>query len=158
MLRLCFVVLTLLLASGCTSSRVDIVRANGPIEQPSTFDHSTFDTLLKAHVDEDGLVDYAALQASDALTPYLLRLANTDPSNLPEDDRLAFWLNTYNALTLKLIVDHYPTESILRLSPVGIKGLPFLIPKINTPFKVDVGEVGGEVVTLDHVVAHKSKK
>ncbi|GAB5518762.1 MAG: DUF547 domain-containing protein [Rhodothermales bacterium] len=151
MLRFSFVALALLVASGCTSSRVDIVRADGPIEQPSAFDHGMFDDILKAHVDEDGLVDYAALQASDALTPYLRRLATTDPGNLPEDDRLAFWLNTYNALTLKLIVDHYPTESILRLSPVGIKGLPFLIPKINTPFKVDVGEVGGEVVTLDHV-------
>ncbi|MEM1096648.1 MAG: DUF547 domain-containing protein [Bacteroidota bacterium] len=151
MLRFSFVALVLLCGSGCTSSRVDIVRADGPITQPRSFDHSAFDALLQAHVDEDGLVDYAALQASDALVPYLRRLATTDPSSLDDSDRLAFWLNTYNALTLKLIVDHYPTKSILRLSPVGIRGLPFLIPKVNTPFKVDVGEVGGEVVTLDHV-------
>ncbi|MEM6648020.1 MAG: DUF547 domain-containing protein [Bacteroidota bacterium] len=151
MLRFSFVALALLFASGCTSSRVSIVRADGPVAQPTTFDHTAFDAILQAHVDDAGLVDYAALQASDALAPYLRRLAQADPSNLDDADRLAFWLNAYNALTIKLIIDHYPTKSILRLSPVGIRGLPFIIPKVNTPFKVDVGEIGGEVVTLDHV-------
>ncbi|MEM6648019.1 MAG: DUF547 domain-containing protein, partial [Bacteroidota bacterium] len=113
------------LASGCTNSSVDIVRADGPIVAPDSFDHGLFNDIMMTYVDDVGLVDYGAIKDGDVLTPYLRRLAQTDPSNLDDADRLAFWLNTYNALTIKLIIDHYPTESILRLSPVGIRGLPF---------------------------------
>jgi hypothetical protein len=139
-----------ILAAGCSRARVNTIRATGPIETPSAFSHSALDSILKVFV-ADGLVDYQGLKASDALTPYLESLAGTDPASLPENERLAFWINAYNALTLKLITDNYPTESILHLSPLGIKGLPFIVPKVNTPFKLDVGEVGGRIRTLDEI-------
>lgn len=141
----------LLLLPACTNVNVDIVHPEGEFRTPSSFDHSTFDALLGTYVDDDGLVDYEGLKQSDALTPYLEALAVTDPSELSEQGQIAFWINAYNALTLKLIVDNYPTESILRLSPRGIKGLDFLIPKVNTPFQVEVGYVGGEKQTPDHI-------
>ncbi len=68
-----------------------------------------YDRLLKAHVDDRGLVDYSAL-ADDpsALDRYVASLA--DPGlldeNHSEDRRLATLINAYNAFTLKLIVDH----------------------------------------------------
>ncbi|HMB90980.1 MAG TPA: DUF547 domain-containing protein [Rhodothermales bacterium] len=141
----------MLLLPACTSVNVDMVRPDGEIRTPSFFDHGTFDEVLSTYVAEDGLVDYEGLKQSDALTPYLEALAVTDPSELSEQEQIAFWINAYNALTLKLIVDNYPTEGILRLSPRGIKGLDFLIPKVNTPFKVEVGYVGGEKQTPDNM-------
>jgi hypothetical protein len=139
----------LALAAGCGGSAADIVTADQPVEQPRSFDHSAYETLLADYVDERGMVDYAALKQhqSAALRPYLRRLARTDPANLDADERLAFWINAYNALAIKLIADNYPVESIRDIKP---SGLPF-IPKVNSPFKLDVGVVGGQTRTLDEI-------
>jgi len=78
-----------------------------------TFDHSKFHGLLEAHVDKDGWVDYAAIQMNSAeLDAYLTTLAAADPTSLGRDERLAFLINSYNAFTLKLIVENYPLKSI----------------------------------------------
>lgn len=140
----------MLLLGGCTRVKVNSAKPNGPVGTPSQVNHEMLDALLKQYV-ADGLVDYTGLKASEALKPYLEILATTDPSEMPEQEQLAFWINAYNALTLNLIADNYPTKSILHLSPVGIKGIPFIVPKVNTPFKVDVGIVGGEMRTLDEI-------
>lgn len=139
----------LLLLGGCTGADVRPVRAQGEVVAPDSFDHGRFDRLLEQYVDARGFVDYAGLKAhqDSALTPYLQQLAATDPSNLDRDERLAFWINAYNALTIKLVVDHYPVESIRDITPVPGPS----IPKVNSPFKLDVGEVGGTVRTLDEI-------
>ncbi len=133
--------------AGCLSkASVRPVESDGPVASPTAFDHSTFDALLREVVDERGFVDYAALaEDPSALDGYLRRLAATDPSALGDDDRLAFWLNTYNAYTLKLIVDNYPVGSIR-----DVVGGVF-IPLVNSPFKVEFVVVGGETMTLDDV-------
>lgn len=132
---------------GCLSrASVQTVEPTEPVTAPSTFDHSAFTDILLEVVDERGFVDYAVLVADpELLDAYLRRLAATDPSNLSVPDRLAFWLNTYNAYTLKLIVDNYPVESIR-----DVVGGAF-VPLVNTPFKVEFVTVGGEVMTLDDV-------
>lgn len=135
------------LLGGCLSkATVQTVEPAEAVSAPESFDHGAFTALLQEVVDERGFVDYAALVADPApLDAYLVRLAATDPSNLPEADRLAFWLNTYNAYTLKLIVDNYPVGSIR-----DVVGGAF-VPLVNTPFKVEFVTVGGEVMTLDDV-------
>lgn len=140
-----------LFLTGCTSGRIDIITAKDSVRTPETFDHGAFDRILAAHVTDAGLVDYAGLKASGALTGYLQEVAETDPARMNEPEALAFWINAYNALTMKLIVDNYPTKSILRLALAGIKGIPFIVPKVNTPFKVKVGQVGGVTRTLDEI-------
>ena len=77
-------------------------------------DHNDFDALLKGYVDEDGFVDYPALKAHDALAldEYLEKLGSVDPSLYGRSERLAFWINAYNALTIKGILHFYPTKSI----------------------------------------------
>jgi len=145
-----FVLIAGLWLAGCTSgANVQPVRAQQPVSAPTSVDHSAFTDLLQTYVDEAGQVDYASLtaQRDAALTPYLQRLAETDPSNLDRDARLAFWINAYNALTLKLIVDHYPVESIKDITPVGGPS----IPELNAPWFVKVGEVGGQMRTLDEI-------
>jgi hypothetical protein len=108
------------------------------------------DELLRQYV-VDGEVDYAGLSASGDLDRYIHALAGADPEPLAESDRLAFWINAYNALTLKLVADHYPTRSILRLTPFRLPGIPVVLPRLNTPFRVKVGTVAGAARTLDEI-------
>jgi hypothetical protein len=72
--------------------------------------------LLRDFVDESGLVDYAGLKASRARLDAIVRgIGEMNPAgyeSLGDSAKLAFWINTYNVLTLKLIVDHYPIQPL----------------------------------------------
>ena len=136
-----------LVCAGCLNSvGVKVPKPTGPIEQPAAFDHSAFTAILDEVVDEDGFVDYAALKASpQPLNAYTARLAQTDPVNLPDAARLAFWLNAYNAYTLYLVRERYPVGSIL-----GTDTGPF-IPGVNSPFAAKFAVVGGKRMSLDNI-------
>ena len=84
-------------------------------------DHRTFDTLLRQHV-VDGFVDYDAFARAPEFAQYLASLDKVRPSDLDEDERLAYWINVYNAFTIQLIVSHKETESIRNIN----KALGFL--------------------------------
>lgn len=77
-------------------------------------DHSTWNDLLKKFVDNDGNVNYSGFKKDIAgLEAYLALLSQNAP--LPswgKNEKLAFYINLYNAATVKLIVDNYPTKSI----------------------------------------------
>ena len=71
-------------------------------------DDAIYADLLARHV-RGGLVDYQGLAADKAkLDTYLDSLAAADPSPMERPARMAYWINVYNAWTLKLIVDHLP--------------------------------------------------
>ncbi|MBX3495093.1 MAG: DUF547 domain-containing protein [Parvibaculum sp.] len=65
-------------------------------------------------------VDYAGLKAGKtgraALSAYIESLEAVDPATLPRDEQFAFWANLYNALTIQVVVDHYPVASIRDIS------------------------------------------
>lgn len=76
-------------------------------------DHAAWDALLQKHVAANGDVDYKGFKKDQAkLDAYLKQLSNTDASSLPENERLAYWINAYNAFTVDLVVQHYPVKSI----------------------------------------------
>jgi hypothetical protein len=88
-------------------------RADCPPVDPS---HAQWTALLARRL-ERGLVDYAGLLREDraALDDYLAALSATcraDYERWTPQERIAFWLNAYNAFTVKLILDHYPIASI----------------------------------------------
>ncbi len=76
--------------------------------------HATWDALLQRHVRADGLVDYKGmLRDSTALNTYLQLLSRHVPGEgAPREDRLAYYINLYNAATVKLILENYPVKSI----------------------------------------------
>jgi hypothetical protein len=85
------------------------------------FDHAEYDALLKKHVQGDR-VDYAALKAGraalDAYCRQLAELPAESFAQLPRAEQMAFWINAYNAITLRSIVDAYPIEgSAFSLGP-----------------------------------------
>ncbi len=89
-----------------------------------TVDHSKWDTLLKKHVSSNGNVNYKGfLKDKAALEGYLDILeANVPSKSWSRNATLAYWINTYNAFTVKLIIDNYPVKSIKEISnPWGKK-------------------------------------
>lgn len=111
--------------------------------------HALFTGLLAAHV-RDGLVDYRALKADNRLERYLELLAAADPAALPSrKDLLAFWINVYNAQTLKLIADNYPVKSIGELH-YG-RSLVLATALRKTAWHTHRFVVGGKEYTLDAV-------
>jgi len=84
--------------------------------RPATaaFDHGAFDALLRRHVAADGGVRYEELKKeAEALDAYIASLAGATPSKLPRQERLALYINAYNACTLRLVLDHWPLKSIM---------------------------------------------
>ncbi len=88
-------------------------------EQVSIADisHRPWDELLRKHVTNEGLVDYDEWKASagdvQKLDDYLNHLSHADRSqSATTEQQLAFWINAYNALTVKGILREYPTTSI----------------------------------------------
>jgi len=73
--------------------------------------HRNFTDILQNYV-LNGLVDYKALKQDKKFEAYLNQLADTDPSRLSEKEELTFWINAYNAFTLKIILENFPLQSI----------------------------------------------
>lgn len=76
--------------------------------------HSAWNTLLSTNVSLTGGVNYGAIKRSEkALDGYLELLAdNPVQSSWSRNEQMAYWINLYNASTVKLIVSNYPTKSI----------------------------------------------
>jgi len=81
--------------------------------------HDKLDAALGRHV-RDGLVDYASLKGDADFQRYLDLLAATDPAALSsQQERLAFWINAYNALAIKGVIDRYPIRSVTEVGEPG---------------------------------------
>jgi hypothetical protein len=74
--------------------------------------HQAWDRIVQAHV-HDGQVDYPAIQASSQLDGYLEEINRIDPTRLPKrPHQLAFWINAYNAFSVKGILDDYSPKTL----------------------------------------------
>ena len=101
-----------------------------------------FNTLLQDYVDDKGFVDYKSLKQNEGtLDSYLSYLEKTAPEkSWSANKEKAFWINVYNAYTLKIILDNYPLKSITKINNDG-----------KTAWKTPFVKVGGTTYTLDHV-------
>lgn len=93
-----------------------VVAANEQVSMEQT-SHAGWNDLLGRYVDDAGFVNYRAWKASaadaKALDQYLDVLSHANTSaRATREVRLAFWINTYNAVTVKGILREYPTTSI----------------------------------------------
>jgi len=81
-------------------------------------DHSVWDTFLKIYISASpegiNLISYSRIKGEDkdALNAYINRLSGSKVTELNRSEQKAFWVNLYNALTVKVILDHYPLKSI----------------------------------------------
>ena len=114
----------------------------------AAIDHTAWTDFLTSYVSEgnDGVtqVAYAQVTGADrgALGRYIARLAATPVSRLKRAEQRAYWINLYNALTVKVVLDHYPLESILDVSP-GLFAYG--------PWSEELIEVEGEALSLNDI-------
>jgi hypothetical protein len=103
---------------------------------------SIFNELLKKNVTKNGIVDYSSLKKEiQKLDSYISYLEKTSPDNSwSENKQKAFWINTYNAYTIKIILEKYPIKSIRDIKQEG-----------KTAWKIPFAKVGGETYTLDYI-------
>jgi hypothetical protein len=114
--------------------------------QSASFDHSAFDSLLRKHV-AAGLVDYNGFKKGREFPAYLDALAGADPARLSPPERLAYWINTYNAYTIQAILLHGERESIRNISESGFA----VGGGGGGPWRQRVVKAGGQVYHLDNV-------
>ncbi len=101
----------LLALAGLIALAMPISASEGPI------DLALYGRLLDVHTRAVGdlagtRVDYRSLGSSKDWKRLARQVRAAEPSRLSEDGKLAFWINAYNILTIDLIVEHYPIESI----------------------------------------------
>jgi hypothetical protein len=138
---------------------LSIAAASAPAQDEATADRSfhydDYGAVLNEFVDDGGLVDYAALKDGrerlNAYTGALAKLDRTAYEVWNEKEKIAFWINAYNGLTLILIIDHYPIKSSRLRSVVFPKNSIMQIPG---RWKKITFEVMGEPITLD-AIEHK---
>jgi hypothetical protein len=130
--------------SGCAYVRY-LIPLNPTSKDSRPVSHESWDALLKKHVNEQGMVDYAGFQAdSAALNTYLTSLSDNLPNDKwSEPERLAYWLNVYNAFTIQRVIRAYPLKSIRDLG--GDKTL------VNTVWDQPFIRLGDEKHTLNDI-------
>ena len=104
-------------------------------------DNRIYAELLKNHV-RAGFVDYQGFQAQEQLLDqYLSVLERVDPMRLSRESRFSFYVNAYNAWTIKLILSKYPQ----------IKSIKELGSFFKSPWKQKLCRINGEILTLDDI-------
>lgn len=110
--------------------------------------HTPFTQLLQKYV-QNGRVKYSSLCKDPGFTSYITQLSQTNPGTISDPkEELAFWINAYNAFTLKVICDHYPVKSINELHTGGLI--------IGTMIKGTIWDkkffaINGEEMSLNHI-------
>jgi len=141
-MKILLVVLFVSIASSCYTEANMVAKPTTP---PS---HQLWTELLQWHVSTTGNVDYKGfIRDKDKLQSYLDILSSSPPdkNTWSENEQLAYWINAYNAFTVKLIVDNYPVKSIQDLHPT------FHIPLVNTVWHKKFFKIGGEATSLDQI-------
>ena len=85
-----------------------------PLQAQNKFDHSFWDQILKLNVTKEGFVDYEGIMKdSSLLYNYFQELSYNPPKDYwTREEKMAYWINAYNAYTIKLVIDSYPIKSI----------------------------------------------
>ncbi len=104
------------------------------------FNHDAFDVLLKKHVSSVGKVNYQSFKAEEAkLDAYLKTLENTSiASDWSRSKQMAYYINAYNAATIKLILKNWPVKSITDLHG-------------GKPWDVKWVKLGGKTYSLNNI-------
>jgi hypothetical protein len=120
------------------------IHTHGKGNPPS---YEAWTALVKKHVDSEGMVDYKGfIKDTPALQSFLDMLSADPPGEQwSQEDQIAYWLNAYNAFTIKLIVDHYPVKSIKDIGP------KHQIIFVNTPWDKKFFKIGDKSMSLNFI-------
>ena len=132
-----------LVLAGQASAGPAPIQASGAEAKASL--HVPFTVLLRDNVRND-LVDYDAFAKAQEFQQYLHNLDAARLESMSKDERLAFWINAYNAYTIQLINQHKERESIRNINM-------FLgVLRGKRPWKEEIVRGAGRFLSLDEVL------
>ncbi len=111
------------------------------VKDALAWDHTytDYDRFLKKEV-RDGKINYAGIKKDphelEAFIQKVERLTEDELKGFPSSQAIAFWINVYNAFTVKLILEHYPVKSIR---------------DIESPWKRKFIKTAGRTLSLDEI-------
>jgi len=112
-----------------------------------SIDHQLWGELLTTYLSENNAggirtFDYAKVTQSDKakLHSYLATLQQIDPRHYQKSEQLAYWINLYNALTIDVVLKHYPINSIKDIGD-GFTG----------PWNYELATIAGKSITLNQI-------
>lgn len=125
-----------------------VVFQGGPVMSAyaEEINYENWERVLNTYVDDNGRVNYDELKNNRVNLDVFIeeQLENVDISDLSKNAQKAFWINAYNALTMRLIVDHYP----LKLG--GIRtinwGRPWSVKMTVARRQLSLGEIEHEIL------------
>jgi len=127
-----------------------LTRARDITYQPKHFyslaqapNHQAWDSLLHKYVSSQGLVNYQGFIKDSVVLHDYLRLLSSNPPNdslWTKNERLAYWINAYNAFTISLVIRHWGIQSIQEIG----KG-------IGTPWNIPFITIGKEKLSLEDI-------
>lgn len=91
--------------------------------------HKSFEELLEKYVDKNGRVNYETWHNSkddrSKIENYIRELSNASPSLRPDlfkddSEKMTYWINFYNAIVIKGVLDHWPLDSVLDVKPTAL--------------------------------------
>lgn len=128
------------------SSLQSCIKVRDYNSESKPINHAIFDSLLKKYVNEEGYVNYKGfLKDSVQFNSYLDLLSRNHPNekNWSKEDRLAYWINAYNAFTIKLICNYYPVKSIKDIK----SGIPF----VSDTWTISFIKIEGKTYNLNDI-------
>ena len=89
-----------------------------PIDVDQKPTHSNWNQLLQTYVSSKGVVDYSNWKGNmSGLNDYITELgADVPDKSWSRSEKMAYWMNLYNAATIKLILDYFPVKSIMDIN------------------------------------------
>ena len=116
-----------------------------------SFDYSSYDSLLKKYV-SGGKVDYLKWKKEDLgiFDQYINSFAKASLVDLSKNEQKAFWINTYNALTIYAVLRHIPAN--------GLLAKVFSVQMVSGFFDKITYTVAGETLTLNDIETKKLRE
>ena len=112
-----FLLVFLCFSSTLSFSNNELVEPNYTFEVnnlETKVDYSIWEIILKRYIDMEGNVDYDALKKKENMLDDFLNILEKTKIDYSwnASEKIAFWINVYNAYTIKLILKNYPVKSI----------------------------------------------
>ena len=128
-----------------TNDGVSTTVETAPVKPKTVVNHEAWTALLQKHVTKTGKVNYKGFREdADQLKAYIKSLGKQIPTkSWTKDEKLAYWINAYNAMTVDLILKNYPLESI---------------KEIDNPWKQELWTLEGkeyDLNTIEHKILRK---
>ena len=138
---------TIILLGNCSSDKPIKEKERISYSTSEPVSHQLFSTLLQKYVSPTGRVNYLGLrQDTLTLNQYLKNLSRNPPkANWSTPEKLAYWINAYNAFTLQLVLRHYPVKSIKAI------GSKVQIPFVNSVWDITFINIGDNKMTLNEI-------